>query len=76
MSYAARKWADTVPVVRSWEVREAAVSTVNAVAATSMPASRATVRTAPNRSCDQASLRMVDGPPRVPWCGRIERRRC
>jgi hypothetical protein len=32
-----------------------------------MPASSATVRTAPNRSCDQASLRMVDGPPRVPW---------
>ena len=53
-----------MPVVRSWAVREAAVSTVNAVAATSMPASRATVRTAPNRSCDQASLRMVDGPPR------------
>ena len=47
-------------MVRSWAVREAAVSTVNAVAATSMPASSATVRAARNRSCDQASLRMVD----------------
>ena len=44
-------------MVRICAVRAAAVSTVNAVAATSIPASRASARPDRNRSCDQASLR-------------------
>ena len=55
MSYAGTKCADTVPMVRSWAVRDAAVSTVNAVVASSIPASSATSRTVRNRSWDQAS---------------------
>jgi hypothetical protein len=47
-------------MVRSCDVRDAAVSTVNAVAATSMPISSASDRVAPNRSWDQASRRIVD----------------
>src|SRR5262249_54926545 len=65
MSKAGRKWAATVPAVRSWDVREAAVSTVNAVAASIIPASSATVRAARNRSCDQASL-PIAATPRKP----------
>jgi hypothetical protein len=39
-----RKCSDTAPIARSWEVREAAVSTVNAVVASSMPSSSASER--------------------------------
>ena len=46
MSYAARKCALTVPAVRSCEVRALAVSTQNALTATSTPSSRATDRAA------------------------------
>src|SRR5215472_4889715 len=56
MSYAGRKFAATVPTVRSWSVRAAAVSTVNAVAASNIPKSSATARPARNRNCDQASF--------------------
>jgi hypothetical protein len=56
MSKAGRKWAATVPTVRSWAVREAAVSTVNALAASIIPASSASARVPRKRSCDPASL--------------------
>src|SRR5215469_3161464 len=56
ISYDGTKFALTVPIVCSCEVRDAAVSTVNAVVASSNPASRAISRAGRNRSCDQASL--------------------
>ena len=46
-------------MVRICAVRAAAVSTVNAVAATSIPASSASARPVRNLSCDQASLRIT-----------------
>jgi hypothetical protein len=54
-----------VPTVRSWDVRDAAVSTVNAVAASSTPASSAIVRAARKRSCDQASRPNAAVSPRA-----------
>lgn len=46
MSYADRSLRLTVPVVRSWVVRAAPVSTTNAAVATAMPATSAAVRPA------------------------------
>ncbi len=72
MSYAGRKCAETVPMVRICAVRAAAVSTVNAVAATRIPASRASARPLRNRSCDQAIL-PIAGTLREPAGGRAWR---
>src|SRR5580692_5715460 len=57
-------------MVRICAVRAAAVSTVNALAATRIPASRASARPGRNRSCDQAS-RFTAGVLRGPFPSRV-----